>query len=314
MSFDGSILLALQSIRTPFLTGFFTVISEFGSESIQLPLVAFLFWSFDKRSAIRIGINYFLIMYATQILKIAFCIPRPWLRFEGLSSATNYAGEVSGFSFPSGHTSGAVSIYGTMMTTTKKRWIQIAFAVLILLVGFSRLYLGVHTPTDVLTGLLIGVLLVAAANLIGRSAASNPAQKQQIIAFGFAMILFGILYATLKSYPEGTSLKLKIDTMKTLGAAFGGLLGYLIEERFIRFTPPRGWIARILVFIIGMALTFGLRVALKAPLVALFGGFADGFIRYTILTLWIAAAYPALFSTVLRRFERIGEPVHTPEH
>lgn len=313
MSYDGSILLAIQSIRTPFLTGFFTVISEFGSESIHLPLIAFLFWCFDKRSAIRIGINYFLIMYVTQILKITFCVPRPWLRFEGLTTATNYAGEVSGFSFPSGHTTGAVSVYGTMITMTENRLFQGALAILILLIGFSRLYLGVHTPTDVLTGLLIGVILVAIANLAARSLAGNPALKTQIIAFGFAMILFGILYSTLKSYPEGTELKLKIDTMKTLGAAFGGLTGYLSEERFVRFERPRHWVARILVFVVGMASTFGLRVALKTPLVALFGGFADGFIRYAILTFWIAAAYPALFTAILRRFEPGGKPASLPE-
>ena len=125
--------------------------------------------------------------------------------------------------------------------------------------------------------------------------------KNRFLLFGFALLLVGALYALLKPYPEGTGAFLRSDVMKTIGAALGGLIGFMIEETKLRFEAPKSWIGKILVFIPGIALTMALRVYLKAPLNAAFGELVGSLVRYILVTFWITALYPVLFDWALRR-------------
>ena len=106
MSLDESVLMIFQSLRIPALTGVFLFLTEFGAETIQLPLIAYLYWCEKKRSAILIGISFFSGMIVNQLLKITFCVQRPFLRFENLAAVAEALPGASGFSFPSGHTAG----------------------------------------------------------------------------------------------------------------------------------------------------------------------------------------------------------------
>lgn len=301
MPFDESVLMALQSMRTPALTWLFLFLTEFGDEMILIPLIAFLLWCVHKRSAVYIGISFFVGLFVNQFLKITFCIPRPFLRFENLTTATEALRGVSGFSFPSGHTAGATAVYGSIWSLTDKKWLKGLMAFLIAAVALSRMYLGVHTPSDVLTAAVVGVALVALVRLAANSLTLNPELKKSFVIFGFAVIAAGLVYVLVKPYPAGTEIKLKSDTMKTLGASLGGLIGFLIEERWIRFTHPQKTLEKILVFLPGIALTIGFRILLKTPLNAAFGEMAGSFIRYTLITLWVTALYPAIFDRILSR-------------
>ena len=301
MPFDESVLMTLQSLRSPALTRLFLFLTEFGDEMILMPLIAFLLWCVDKRRAIYVGISFFVGLFINQLLKITFCVPRPFLRFEGLTAAAEALRGASGFSFPSGHTAGAVAVYGAVWTLTEKKWLKGLSAFLILAVALSRIYLGVHTPADVLTALIVGVGLVALVRLTSRSLALNPGLKKSLALFGFAAIAAGLVYVLIKPYPDGTEISLKSDSMKTLGASFGALTGFLIEERRIRFAHPQKLLTKILVFIPGIALTIGLRIVLKAPLNAAFGEMVGSLVRYALISLWVTALYPAVFSRALNR-------------
>lgn len=304
MPFDEPVLMTFQSLRIPALTGVFLLLTEFGAETIQLPLIAFLYWCGKKRIAILIGISFFSGMVVNQLLKITFCVQRPFLRFENLAAVAEALPGASGFSFPSGHTAGAISVYGMIAMLTEKRWLKIVMVSLIAAVGISRLYLGVHTPTDVLAAIVIGTLILIAVRIASRSLAANPALKNRFLLLGFALLLISVLYALLKPYPEGTGAFLRSDVMKTVGAALGGLIGFRVEESKLRFEAPKSWIGKILVFIPGIALTMALRVLLKAPLNAAFGELVGSFVRYVLITFWITALYPVLFGWTLRRAKR----------
>ena len=304
MPFDEPVLMTFQSLRIPALTGVFLLLTEFGAETIQLPLIAFLYWCGKKRIAILIGISFFSGMVVNQLLKITFCVQRPFLRFENLAAVAEALPGASGFSFPSGHTAGAISVYGMIAMLTEKRWLKIVMVSLIAAVGISRLYLGVHTPTDVLAAIVIGTLILIAVRIASRSLAANPALKNRFLLLGFALLLISMLYALLKPYPEGTGAFLRSDVMKTVGAALGGLIGFRVEESKLRFEAPKSWIGKILVFIPGIALTMALRVLLKAPLNAAFGELVGSFVRYVLITFWITALYPVLFGWTLRRAKR----------
>lgn len=299
MPFDESVLMTLESLRTPALNCLFLFLTKFGEEMILMPLIAFLLWCGHKRNAIYIGTSYFVGLFVNNFLKITFCIPRPFLRFENLTAVTEALPSASGFSFPSGHTAGAAAVYGAIWTLSDKKWLKGLMALLIAAVALSRLYLGVHTPSDVLTAIAVGAALVALLRLAANSLAINPDLKKSFFIFGFAAIICGLFYVLVKPYPAGTEIKLKSDTMKTLGAALGALVGFLVESRWIRFNHPQSWIAKILVFITGIALTIGLRIFLKAPLNAALGEMSGGLIRYALISLWITAFYPAVFSRVL---------------
>ena len=304
MPFDEPVLMTFQSLRIPALTGVFLLLTEFGAETIQLPLIAFLYWCGKKRIAILIGISFFSGMVVNQLLKITFCVQRPFLRFENLAAVAEALPGASGFSFPSGHTAGAISVYGMIAMLTEKRWLKVVMVSLIAAVGISRLYLGVHTPTDVLAAIVIGTLILIAVRIASRSLAANPALKNRFLLLGFALLLISMLYALLKPYPEGTGAFLRSDVMKTVGAALGGLIGFRVEESKLRFEAPKSWLGKILVFIPGIALTMALRVYLKAPLNAAFGELVGSFVRYVLITFWITALYPVLFGWTLRRAKR----------
>lgn len=304
MPFDEPVLMTFQSLRIPALTGVFLLLTEFGAETIQLPLIAFLYWRGKKRIAILIGISFFSGMVVNQLLKITFCVQRPFLRFENLAAVAEALPGASGFSFPSGHTAGAISVYGMIAMLTEKRWLKIVMVSLIAAVGISRLYLGVHTPTDVLAAIVIGTLILIAVRIASRSLAANPALKNRFLLLGFTLLLISMLYALLKPYPEGTGAFLRSDVMKTVGAALGGLIGFRVEESKLRFEAPKSWLGKILVFIPGIALTMALRVLLKAPLNAAFGELVGSFVRYVLITFWITALYPVLFGWTLRRAKR----------
>ena len=79
-----------------------------------------------------------------------------------------------GYSFPSGHTQSAATLFGTLAAWLRRGWLTVACIVMVLLVGFSRMYLGVHTPADVGTSLVIGTVLVFALYPLCEKSRENP--------------------------------------------------------------------------------------------------------------------------------------------
>ena len=116
----------------------------------------FMASAFSRWVAIYFVVNMLGISALTKILKVSFERNRPEVLAE-------YDG--TGFSFPSGHTTGALTFYGFLIylvvsSSMKKQWkwaLNIFLGLLILLVGLSRVYLGVHFFSDVMAGMLFGL-------------------------------------------------------------------------------------------------------------------------------------------------------------
>ena len=109
--------------------------------------------------------HLFCVRSSSTGLKITFRIPRPWVldpQFQAVPSAIPAA---TGYSFPSGHTQSGTALYGSLALSTKKKWQSIVAVLIFLLIAFSRMYLGCHTPKDVLTAMLIS--LAAASSFTG---------------------------------------------------------------------------------------------------------------------------------------------------
>ncbi len=167
-AFDTAVLLWINAHFPDWLYGPMLVVTTLGYYWFVLPLLAVatvLFYRKRRRiSAVLLPVATLGGMVLTTVLKSVFERARPDL-FESGYTASFY-------SFPSGHATIAVGFYGTltlllaMRLAGLRRWAVVALGTaLVLLIGFSRLYLGVHYPTDVLAGFLAAPLWISAIGL-----------------------------------------------------------------------------------------------------------------------------------------------------
>ncbi|MEG0764615.1 MAG: phosphatase PAP2 family protein [Pseudoflavonifractor sp.] len=158
LALDGNLLLWIQEfLRISVLDPLIIVYTKLGNLGLIWIALALLMLCFKKtRRAGVLGLCALALgaICTNGILKHLVGRPRPWLSVEGL---THLIVENDPLSFPSGHTCAAFAAAGVWFKTLPKRWMGILALVLAALMGFSRLYLGVHFPSDVLAGMLVGL-------------------------------------------------------------------------------------------------------------------------------------------------------------
>ena len=160
MPWDLQYLMILQNLRAA--TGgafdqFFDALSKIAIE--VLPLFPYLvFWGVSRKWGYRFLLGSYAQYVLSSVVKLTVCAYRPWVRSDQIVPALDSEAEAGGYSFPSGHASSAAVIYGTSALSQKgkRKGLTVLCMILILLTGFSRNYLGVHTPQDVFFGIRIG--------------------------------------------------------------------------------------------------------------------------------------------------------------
>ena len=193
------VLYALESIRTPALDKIMSVITLLGGELFFMVIAVTVFWCVSKREGYYLMIVGFFGTVINQFLKILCCVPRPWIKDPDFTIVESARAEATGYSFPSGHTQNAVATYGGIARYTRRGWLRVVLVVLTVLIAFSRMYLGVHTPLDVGVSFLIAAVLVVGAlltavvlSLRGGSARQEPEADphagQVYINDGFNMV------------------------------------------------------------------------------------------------------------------------------
>lgn len=155
-----SFLYLLESIRCGFSDALFLVITALGEEVAFMAIAIAVFWCFSKKEGYYILSVGFVGTTINQILKLCFRIPRPWVIDPNFTPVEGAVEEATGYSFPSGHTQSSVGTFGSLALFTKHRWLRIVCIVLCVLVPFSRMYLGVHTPLDVFVSVAIALALI----------------------------------------------------------------------------------------------------------------------------------------------------------
>ena len=144
-----SFLWFLSDLRTPAGDFFFQQITYLGQEIFVVAVICWLYWCVSKKSAYILGFSYFLSGLLIQALKITFRVPRPWKLDSSFKAVESALPEATGYSFPSGHTQSITALFGTLALSARKKWQTVLCFVIIFLVGFSRMYLGVHTPLGI---------------------------------------------------------------------------------------------------------------------------------------------------------------------
>ncbi|MGL6292042.1 phosphatase PAP2 family protein [Eubacterium aggregans] len=259
-------MLFLQNIRFAtdgVFNSFFSFVTTLGEWTFILLLMAGIYWCIDKKSGAFMGLCCGTASMINQFLKITFCVYRPWIRSADIEPIDGAKTTATGYSFPSGHSASASSAYGSLAYCYQKyRGIMWALIINVLMVMFSRNFLGVHTPQDVVVGCIVGSSIVLIMGWVFRKC--GEFEKFDLILTGVILSLgiLLIIYAMTKSYPvDYVDGKLLVDPMKMIkdtyaevGIAVGAALGWLIERRCIQFEVKGAWPVRILRYLIGAAL------------------------------------------------------------
>jgi membrane-associated phospholipid phosphatase len=283
-------ILWVQSFRHPFFDTLFLAATFLGEEEFYLIFLPFIYWCLDKQ--VGVGLTYITMLshYLNSVVKLIFRLPRPSdPRLVLLRTETSP-------SFPSGHAQSAVANWGYLVTRFRHKIFSIVAVVLIILIAFSRIYVGVHFPQDVVGGLLIGLFLLVAYNWVVGTIEKRHFDLPLPIKLTLSVV---VPLALLFAHPfdvDGTYPAELAAT--TMGTILGMSIGFVLEREHIRFKMDGLWWKRGLRFILGMVLVvifyLGLKVVFPEE-VSHTVAIALRMVRYSLVGFSVAFLAPWLF-------------------
>ncbi len=295
--------LQAQIGSSGFLYWLISNLSALGEQLLLVVVMGFLYWGLNKEFGKYVGVNILMANVWAPMIKNVVLRLRPYfvpgynvklLRLID-SSADPMDIAAQGYSFPSGHSANAATLYGSLAVHEKKRkWLWVLVAVIPLLVGFSRVFVGAHFPTDVLAGWVLGALIVFLVPWLRRVIKNR-------------WIFYAVLLAT--SLPGFFFCKSN-DYFSSLGMLIGFLFAEPFEEKFVRFENTPNILRCILRTLGGGLLYFGLNFVLKLPFPSALlesAGLVSQLIRtlrYGIVIFAVVGVYPIVFRYTGRLFER----------
>lgn len=299
-------LYLLEKIRFPLLDELMLIVTRLGEETAFLVLALVFFWCVDKRKGYFIMAVGFVGTMVSQFMKLLFRIPRPWVLDENFTVVGNAKEAATGYSFPSGHSQSAVGTLGAIAYSSKERWLKIVTIVLAVLVPFSRMYLGVHTPADILVGSGLSLVLIFAFKPIvwGKSDKGLKILISAMIAMAIGLLAFVELFpfpADVDAHNLQSGVK---NGYTLLGCMIGVAVVYAVDTRYLNFKTDAVWWAQILKAVLGLGVVLLVKEGMKAPLDALFGGhMAARAVRYFLIVAVAGIVWPLSF----RWFAKLGQ-------
>jgi membrane-associated phospholipid phosphatase len=282
-------ILWVQSWHSPLLDWLAVAASFLGTEFFYLLFVPIFYWCLSKRDGIRLAVVLLLSSYLSSFVKELFQTVRP----DPGHVRVYYASSAGGYSFPSGHAQNAVVFWGWLARIRPLRKVAWAFGALVLLISWSRIYLGLHFPVDVVGGWVLGGSLFLPLVFLDRRISKRPRDWEGKI-LPWAGVILPLVLLPVHNH---------IVQIRISGAMFGFCLGYLLESRLVQFSPRASWklqTAKVLSgWSIGAAIAFLLKALLPHGDVFSFSG-------YAIMGLWVSLGFPAIYKCIVQRAERVN--------
>ncbi len=290
----------LESIRHPILDTIMSIITMAGEETVFLAVALFFFWCLDKKRGYLFLLVGFIGITVNQVLKLTFRIPRPWVKDPSFTVVDSAVEAATGYSFPSGHTQNVVDTFGCIAYGTKHRLLRVASVALILLVAFSRMYLGVHTPMDVGVSLLIGAVLIFTLYPLF----DHLFEKEQMLRWALIIAVLTsvafVLYTELFPFPADIDAHNLAGGQKNaytmLGCSLGLLVTFIADSKRLNFQTKAPLLGQLGKLAVGAGLALAIKAVLKAPLLALCGGHASATaLRYFLVVIFAGIVWPLTF-------------------
>ena len=240
-----NLLYALESVRTPFWDAVFSAVTHLGEETVFMVAAILIFWCVSKQEGYYLLLMGFFGTVVNQFLKLLFRIPRPWVRDPDFTIVESARAQATGYSFPSGHTQNAVATFGGIARSTRRPWVRWACVAVLLLVSFSRLYLGVHTPLDVGVSFAVAGVMVLTLYPLIRQADRKPSLMAGLIAgmllVGIAYLVFAYVYPFPADVDAANLAHGQENGWKLLGATVGFGIAWWLDRRYIHFDTRAVW-------------------------------------------------------------------------
>lgn len=246
---DIEFLLVLQAFRDgigSIFVDFMSKMTFWGEMTTTLVVIAAIYWCLNKDLGTYLLMGFGGNRLVNGLLKVTACVYRPWIRDPRILPEQKAFASATGYSFPSGHSMNGATLFGGIAVRKElPKVLRIVGALVMVLIAFSRNFLGVHTPQDVLVGMGAGVLMMWLTSKLLQWIAQHPDKDVVVAGIGIALAIGVGLFAALKSYPadydaDGQLLvdgaKMANDTFKGVGWAIAFCVGWVLERRSVRFS------------------------------------------------------------------------------
>jgi membrane-associated phospholipid phosphatase len=290
-TWEVKIVQALRDAATGFFDILFEAITFLGEKEVLIVLLILVYFIYSKKAGQRLAYAVFTSLLLNNTVKGLVKRPRPWTVADYQPARLETA---TGYSFPSGHSQISATTYASFALVFKRRTITIAVSALITLIGFSRIYLGVHYPSDVLAGIFLGVgIAVVGTYLHGKC---EDCIKKQMLLYLLTLVIF-LPFVFIFWRRDYESIEIYRDFYTSYAFFAGYIAASAIERRFVNFTDRAPMKIKIIRTVIAIVLVIGVLFGLKTVLPEK-NIFMD-MLRYALLPVIGLGLYPLACKNVL---------------
>lgn len=283
-------LVRLQELSSPLLDAAANILSLLGEQGVMIVILVVIYYIVGKKEAFAVFSSLLLAEVATNGIKAIVRAPRPFMVHPEL--AAGRLETATGYSFPSGHTTGAAAFYPALARQARRPWAIALAVVLAILIGLSRNYLAVHWPVDVIVGLMIGLVASLALSPHLAKLYEDEERRLKFCRLACPISLAAALLLTAHMSLLGGDERAYGDLMRLLALSGGAWAGCILETRKVSFRvqrKPSKAMAVIGITLAGVIVIMALKPLFPNPFDQL-----GAFIRYSVLGLWAIGLSPFL--------------------